>query len=133
MTEKQSNLVSFWQWISKCYKNVTIITQLQLVLNWLWFSVWFPIIHAWHCHLLCAALTCSVWSVVSLLNSYFHLKKNRHIIHNKIINIRAFISHLSISYDKIFVLVSRYLSLWTWSSLELAIIIGSITFCEIFR
>ena len=39
-----------------------------------------------------------------------------------VINIRAFILHMSISRDKIFLLVSRYLSLWPWPHLELAII-----------
>ena len=39
-------------------------------------------------------------------------------------NIRAFILHMSISCDKIFLLASRYLSLWPWPSLELAIIRG---------
>ena len=47
--------------------------------------------------------------------------KNINIIHNKMINIRAFILHMSISRDKIFVLISKYLSLWLWPSLVLAI------------
>ena len=37
---------------------------------------------------------------------------------------RALIFHMSISCDKIFLLVSRYLFLWPWPSLELAIIRG---------
>ena len=41
------------------------------------------------------------------------------------VSARAFILHMSISCDKIYLLVSRYLSLWPWPSLELAII-GSI-------
>ena len=40
------------------------------------------------------------------------------------VSARAFILHVSISCDKIFLLVSRYLSLWPWPSLELAIIGG---------
>ena len=44
--------------------------------------------------------------------------------HYFLINIRAFILHMSISCDMIVLLVSRYLSLWTWPSLELAIIGG---------
>ena len=37
-------------------------------------------------------------------------------------NIRTFKLHMIISCGKIFLLVSRYLSFWSWSSLELAII-----------
>ena len=51
-----------------------------------------------------------------------HFKKNGHIIYNKIINIRAFILHLSISCDKI--KVKTDLSLSPSPSLELAIISG---------
>ena len=41
------------------------------------------------------------------------------------INIRALnILHISIFCDKIFLLVSRYLSLWPWPAVELAIIVG---------
>ena len=42
----------------------------------------------------------------------------------KIMNIRPFTLHMSISYDKTFELVWRYLSLWPWPSLELVIIRG---------
>ena len=42
----------------------------------------------------------------------------------KIMNIRPFTMHMSISYDKTFELVSSYLSLWPWPSLELVIIRG---------
>ena len=44
--------------------------------------------------------------------------------HYFLIIIIAFILHMSISYNKIFLLVSRYLSLWLWPSLELAILGG---------
>ena len=40
------------------------------------------------------------------------------------VSARALVFHMSISCDKIFLLVSSYLSLWPWPSLELAIIWG---------
>ena len=49
-------------------------------------------------------------------------KRKINVIHNKIIYIQAFILHISVSCDKILVLVSWYLSLWPWPPLELAII-----------
>ena len=45
LTEKLFNQISFWQWISKCYTNGTIITYIRLC-----FSVQLPITYARHCH-----------------------------------------------------------------------------------
>ena len=47
-----------------------------------------------------------VWNLLTLP---FHIFK-KPIIYNKIMKIRAFVLHMSISCEKIFVLVSRYLS-----------------------
>ena len=52
------------------------------------------------------------------------------------VSARAFILHMSVSCDKIFLLVFRYLSLWPWPSLELATIGGicvSRTSCFFFQ
>ena len=59
--------------------------------------------------------------VLNLLTFTFDiiLSQKKSIIHIKIINIRASILHMSISYDNVFQ-ISRYLSLRPWPSLEYA-------------
>ena len=67
------------------------------------------------------------WTV-SARASIFHMSipcdKNFPWFYYFLIHIRAFKLHMSISCDKILLLVSKYLSLWPWASLELAIIGG---------
>ena len=63
-TEKLFNQISFWQWMSKCYTNETIINQV-CVSDYYQYSIMIfclilPITNAWHCHSLCAALSNNV-------------------------------------------------------------------------
>ena len=77
------------------------------------------------------------FKTLTLLNNFWSVSARALIFHMSIpcvknflwfyyflINIRAFKLQMSISCDKIFLLVSRYLSLWPWPSLELAFIRG---------
>ena len=61
MTEKQFNQISFWQWVSKCYPNVTIINQFYVsYYNWYLIMVFCPIpLH------LCIALPFVMCSILS--------------------------------------------------------------------
>ena len=77
MTEKLFNQISFWQWMSK-YTKIwqSLFDYVYPIINdvWLWFSVRLSIINAWHCHLLCAALSCNVgeWDMWPC-TFFFHL------------------------------------------------------------
>ena len=91
-------------------KTLTLLITLEhWVLELSFFSWIFPVNRSF-----CWYLTFWPWHLT------FFLKID--IGHN--LNIGAFILHVSISCDKIFLLVSRYLSSWPWKSLELAIIRG---------
>ena len=80
------------------------------------------------CRFFLKILTLLITWIVSARAWIFHMSipcdKTFLRFHYFLINIRVFILHMSISCDKIFLLVSRYLFLWPWPSLELAIIGG---------
>ena len=69
-----------------------------------------------------------VWSTFFKLNPCYSKKKHL----NSECTLRALILQMIIFWDKICPLVSRYLSLWTWSSLKLAMI-RSIGLCGYFH
>ena len=58
--KKLFSLISFWQWTSNCYKmwqlSINYVHSITTYMQ-LWFCVPLSIIDAWHCHLLCAAMS----------------------------------------------------------------------------
>ena len=132
-----------WPWpcsLTKFLKTLTLIkTFEQWVLKLWYFTCVFLVIRpfrGYHYFLHCD-LDLGVWpifkKIFKLANNFWTVSARALIFHMSIacdktfrwfhyfkINIRAFILHmsLSISCDMIFLLVSRYLSLWPWPSLE---------------
>ena len=106
---------TLWTWpLSLTYflKTLILLITFEQWMLELWYFSWiFLVIRSF-----CWYYTFWPWHFTFFwidINHYFEIMNNR-----------AFILHMSISCDNIFLLVSRYLFLWPWSSIELAIIGG---------
>ena len=122
-----------WQDLSlgtNIFYPVTLNLELDLFLEH-WYSTWQdPYVHTnifstvsagvfiFHMNIPCDKIFLLVLNLLTL--TFVIFSKD----HNKILNIRASLLHISIPSDTTFVVVSRYLFMWPWPSLELAIIGG---------
>ena len=105
-----------------------LITFEQSVPKFRYFTWIFPVIRPFRGYHYFLPFTLDFWTV-SAKALIFHMiipcDTTLPWFHHFSINIRAFTLHMIISCDKVFLLASKYLSLWPWPSLNLAMI-GSI-------
>ena len=107
--------LDLWNFTHFLKTSTLLITIEQWVLE-LWYFTWAFLVtrpFRWYHHFWPCDLDLGAWSTLLLIDIVYYFLK---------ISIRAFILHMGIFCDEIFLLVSSYLSLWPWPSLELAII-----------